>query len=90
MRISESALETVMEACEGDLRKAITYLQSAARFKGDEQVEAADMCELTGKIPDSWMDRFFRVCRSGSYERTQEMLLVRDRINSLFIYLFLN
>ncbi len=42
------ALTAVQETSEGDLRKAITTLQSAYRLKGDLEIAAADVYELSG------------------------------------------
>lgn len=37
-----------MYTSEGDLRKAITYLQSAARLKGEEEITKKDIYEIAG------------------------------------------
>ena len=42
------AIEAVLDTSEGDMRKAITYLQSAARLKTDETVTKADIYEIAG------------------------------------------
>jgi len=40
----------VLETSEGDMRKAITTLQSAARLKGKDGVTKADIVEVAGVI----------------------------------------
>ena len=42
------AVDAVLETSEGDMRKAITTLQSAARLKGREGVTKADIVEVAG------------------------------------------
>jgi replication factor C subunit 2/4 len=37
-----------METSEGDMRKAITYLQSAHRLKGEDGIEPQDIWEIAG------------------------------------------
>ena len=44
------AVEALLETSEGDMRKAITTLQSAARLKGKEGVTKADVVEVAGVI----------------------------------------
>ena len=44
------AVDTMLEASEGDMRKAITTLQSAARLKGKDGVTKADVVEVAGVI----------------------------------------
>ena len=46
------ALEMLLTSCEGDLRKAITYLQSVARLRGSETVTRADVFDVAGV---SWL-----------------------------------
>ena len=38
----------MLETSEGDMRKAITTLQSAARLKGKDGVTKADVIEVAG------------------------------------------
>lgn len=67
VRLEEGAVETLISCAEGDLRKAITFLQSAARLvgalkKGDESMDvdgndgelvtSRSIEEIAGVIPD--------------------------------------
>ena len=47
---SGKAFETLIETSEGDMRKAITTLQSAARLRGDSEapITRADIIEISG------------------------------------------
>ncbi|XP_033759930.1 replication factor C subunit 4-like isoform X2 [Pecten maximus] len=54
---------------EGDLRKAITYLQSASRLKTEETITEADINEIAGVVPDQTLDDLIVVCSSDSYEK---------------------
>ena len=42
------AIAALIKASEGDLRKAITYLQSAHRLKGDDGITENDIFEIAG------------------------------------------
>lgn len=48
MSCEEGVLEQVISACQGDLRKAITLLQSASHLKGSEMVSGQDIVEIAG------------------------------------------
>merc|ERR1712179_104584 len=74
VNISDEGLEALLETSEGDLRKAITTLQSSSRLSGDENSEdltRANVEEITGVIPDSWLNKFIKVARSNSYEKLE-------------------
>jgi replication factor C subunit 2/4 len=68
---SEEVLDKIIEVSEGDLRKAITYLQSVARLKGSEEVEEGDVIEIAGIVPEQMIDSLFKACHSDSYERLE-------------------
>uniref|UniRef100_K1Q6V6 Replication factor C subunit 4 n=1 Tax=Magallana gigas TaxID=29159 RepID=K1Q6V6_MAGGI len=44
----KESIKALIDSSEGDMRKAITYLQSVARLKGDEEVSKADVFEIAG------------------------------------------
>ena len=49
-------MDALVETSEGDLRKAITTLQSSARLKGGEAVTKTDVYEISGVIPDKYVE----------------------------------
>ncbi len=82
--VTQDAMEALLETSEGDLRKAITTLQSCARLKeadGEAEEEAGgpvgtavtgdDVREMSGVVPGHWLDRLFDVCKKNSYEKLQ-------------------
>jgi len=74
VKISDSGLEAVITTSEGDLRKAITSLQSCARLKTEEEVTEDDVYEITGVIPARFLEGLLEVCQLNSYERLQEYI----------------
>ena len=42
------ALDEIIKISEGDMRKAITLLQSLARLRGSEEIVQSDIVEISG------------------------------------------
>ncbi|XP_052782852.1 replication factor C subunit 4-like [Mya arenaria] len=75
----DEALTALLNTSEGDLRKAITFLQSAGRLKSEATITQADIYEIAGVIPDDVIDGLITVCHSNSYEKLQSC--VQDLMN---------
>ncbi|XP_033759928.1 replication factor C subunit 4-like isoform X1 [Pecten maximus] len=65
----DEGIKALLRTSEGDLRKAITYLQSASRLKTEETITEADINEIAGVVPDQTLDDLIVVCSSDSYEK---------------------
>lgn len=48
MSCDQDVVDQVISASQGDLRKAITLLQSASHLKGSEMVTGQDILEIAG------------------------------------------
>ena len=73
VRISDQLLSELVALSEGDLRRAITLLQSSSLIKEeDEEVTIDDIHEVGGYVPKQYIDNFVDICRSKSYERLTE------------------
>lgn len=65
---SDDTLKTVVKASSGDMRRAITCLQSCAKLQGKtNEININTVLEVTGIIPDSYIKDFVTVCHSGHY-----------------------
>ena len=75
-KVSEDALEALIETSEGDLRRAITTLQSAARLKSPDKPEVGknDVCEVAGVVPEKWVNGIIDVCSKSSFPETQDFV----------------
>ncbi|XP_015752831.1 PREDICTED: replication factor C subunit 4-like [Acropora digitifera] len=51
------------------LCSAITFLQSAYRLKGEDTVEAKDITEIAGVVPDEMADKLFEACGTDSFDK---------------------
>merc|ERR1712242_465687 len=74
VKITESGVEAVITTSEGDLRRAITTLQSCARLKLEAEVEQEDIYEITGVIPQKYIEGLLEVCQLNSYDRLQQFV----------------
>jgi len=69
--ISEEGIEAIIKTSEGDLRKAITTLQSSYRLRGGSEIRKEDVYEISGVIGDRYIDALLDVCQLNSFERLQ-------------------
>ncbi|CAG9832109.1 unnamed protein product [Diabrotica balteata] len=61
----DEALNGLVEASGGDMRRAITCLQSCAKLKGtQEKIDVDSVLEVTGVVPTKWLDEFLSVCKN--------------------------
>lgn len=71
VKVEEEGMEALVLTSEGDLRKAITSLQSCARLKGDVKIAKDDVYEISGVIPEKYLEGLLEVCQLNSYDRVQ-------------------
>ncbi|XP_054160367.1 replication factor C subunit 4-like [Oppia nitens] len=75
VRISDELINQLVTLSEGDLRRAITLLQSVSQIKeSDEEVDINDIHEVAGYIPNRFIDQFIQICRSKSYENLTDFV----------------
>jgi len=72
VNFEKAALETAVTCSEGDLRKAITYLQCVARLKINERITSEDVLEIAGVLKDKVIEKIIDTCSTGSFERVEE------------------
>ncbi|KAL1461796.1 hypothetical protein WDU94_013667 [Cyamophila willieti] len=70
------ALETLVETSGGDMRRAITCLQSCARLKGGDGIVNDDVLEVTGVIPNIWIEKLLHVDSFQVLEKYIEDLIL--------------
>ncbi|KAM9007915.1 replication factor C subunit 4 [Ara ararauna] len=79
VKISNEAVSYLVKVSEGDLRKAITFLQSATRLMGGKEITEKIVTEIAGVIPREKIDELLSVCWSGSFEKLET--LAKNLIN---------
>ncbi|XP_055378167.1 replication factor C subunit 4 isoform X2 [Condylostylus longicornis] len=75
VNIDENAYQIILKISEGDMRRAITLLQSCFRLKGTTStITEQDLFEISGLVPENYMHDFFNVCKSGNYIKLEEFV----------------
>lgn len=70
VKVGDSGLKAVMQVSGGDMRRAITILQSCYRLKGsDHPITKEDIYEISGVVPEPFLEELISVCKTGDYTR---------------------
>ncbi|XP_073529189.1 replication factor C subunit 4 [Phyllobates terribilis] len=78
--ITTEAVSHLVEVSEGDLRKAITFLQSATRLNAGKEITEQVVTEIAGVIPKETLEGVLAACQSGSFEKLE--IVVKNLINN--------
>ncbi|XP_056641333.1 replication factor C subunit 4 [Diorhabda sublineata] len=72
----DDTLTSLVDTSNGDMRRAITCLQSCAKLKGlQEKIDIDNVIEVTGVVPNHWLDEFLSVCKNlNDYSRLEEFI----------------
>lgn len=71
VKYNNEAIQTLVQVSEGDLRKAITFLQSATRLTGGLEITKDTITEIAGVVPRQMIDGLTAACHSGSFEKLE-------------------
>ncbi|KAK6131530.1 hypothetical protein DH2020_034737 [Rehmannia glutinosa] len=67
LNLDSEALSTLSSISQGDLRRAITYLQGAARLFGSS-ISSKDLISVSGVIPEDVVQALVSACKSGNFD----------------------
>ncbi|XP_051957658.1 replication factor C subunit 4 [Xyrauchen texanus] len=79
LKYSEEGIEALVKVSEGDLRKAITYLQCAARLNAEREITEQIIIEIAGVVPPKVIDSLLQICYRGTFEKLE--VAVKDMID---------
>ena len=72
---NDQVLLELIKVSNGDLRKAITFLQTTYRLKGfEEALSVDDIREVSGFIPKRWIKSLIKACENQSHENVEQVL----------------
>ncbi|CAJ2667718.1 unnamed protein product [Trifolium pratense] len=67
IHLDAEGLSTLSTISQGDLRRAITYLQSAARLFGSS-ISSKDLISVSGIVPTEVVEALLNACKSGNFD----------------------
>ncbi|KAG1941708.1 replication factor C subunit 4 [Pimephales promelas] len=82
LKYSKEGIDALVKVSDGDLRKAITFLQSAARLNADREITEQIIIEIAGVVPPKVIESFLQICYRGAFEKLE--LAVKDLIDQGF------
>ncbi|GAB2213907.1 hypothetical protein Droror1_Dr00018232 [Drosera rotundifolia] len=74
LNLDVKALSTLSSIAQGDLRRAITYLQGAARLYGSS-ISSNDLIDVSGVIPQAIVQSPFAACKSGNFDLANKQVV---------------
>ncbi|XP_005105320.1 replication factor C subunit 4 [Aplysia californica] len=73
--IEDAAVDALLAASGGDMRRAIMYLQSASRLCGqDGTISQSMIFNIAGVVPEDSLDQLISTCSSDSYEELDKVV----------------
>ena len=72
LQLAEGTLQALEYVSAGDMRKAITLLQSAASLFGSE-INGDRIREVAGVVPDNKIEELLQLCVAGEFQKSQEL-----------------
>lgn len=80
VKITADGLEAIVDLSGGDMRKAVTAMQSASQFYAGVEVTPEVLVDIAGKIPQEVKDNLWAAIKSGSFQNMADA--VDDFMNS--------
>jgi len=75
VKFESGVLKTLIKISEGDMRRAITSLQSCHRLKGKDHVlTVEDVEEISGFVPMEWIEKLYSACLTGNYDKVDSVI----------------
>ncbi|EFA84017.1 replication factor C subunit [Heterostelium album PN500] len=72
--VKDEVYQAIHAVSDGDLRKAITYLQSSYRFYGSRELTPDNIYNISGTVPPKLIETLINTCKSNSYDKLQSNL----------------
>ncbi|XP_066599057.1 replication factor C subunit 4 [Prorops nasuta] len=75
LRIDTTVLMKIVDASGGDLRRAITCMQSVTRLKGEKaEITSDDVIEIIGSVPEVWLTALINSCKFKTFIEVEEVI----------------
>ncbi|KAI8879000.1 replication factor C subunit 2 [Backusella circina FSU 941] len=77
VHLGTGSLNALLRASNGDLRKAITYLQSGQSLQGQDEITPAIISEIAGTVPEDHITALMETASMGNVDG------IRDKIQDI-------
>lgn len=81
VKIEDEALKSIVDISGGDMRKAITTLQSSYRIKcgstksgKDSIITHDDILEMSGIVPEKFLHEFLQICKKKDFTKLEDFV----------------
>ncbi|XP_028857767.1 replication factor C subunit 4 isoform X2 [Denticeps clupeoides] len=71
IKYTKEAIQALVKVSDGDLRKAITFLQSVARLNGEKEITESAVIEIAGVVPSKLVDGLLQICYKGTFDKME-------------------
>ncbi|KAB5558884.1 hypothetical protein PHYPO_G00022380 [Pangasianodon hypophthalmus] len=71
LKYSKEGIDALVKVSEGDLRKAITLLQSTARLSTEKEITESIVVEISGVVPPKVIENLLQTCYKGNFEKLE-------------------
>ncbi|KAG7488230.1 hypothetical protein MATL_G00031340 [Megalops atlanticus] len=71
LKYTKEAIAALVKVSEGDLRKAITFLQSTARLNGEKDITESIVIEIAGVVPTKMLNNLLQICYSSTFDKLE-------------------
>ena len=68
VNLAEGAIDTILKTSGGDMRKAVTFLQSSHQLSGGDAVTTELVIDVSGQVPPDVMAALWGVMKSPSFD----------------------
>lgn len=68
VQLGNGALATIMSTSGGDMRKAVTYLQSSHQLSGGEVITSDMVIDISGQVPENILAMLWRAIEGPVYD----------------------
>ncbi|KAG9351171.1 hypothetical protein JZ751_025061 [Albula glossodonta] len=79
LKYSKEAISALVKVSEGDLRKAITFLQSAARLNGEKEITENIVTEIAGVVPSKMINSLLQTCYNSTFDKLE--IAIKEKLN---------
>jgi replication factor C subunit 2/4 len=90
--LEDGALDTILAVSLGDMRKAVTFLQSSFQLSSGEPVKAELVIDISGEVSDVVMANYWAVLSGRSFEAmrlfVEELIYQSHPVSSVLSKLF--